>query len=134
MKAYLVPLHLGACAFFGDSEGYQLKGPILYVPGQGAIFYESSVTGDADKSGPVLVGVDFFESRPVFLEELERQIKGELKFPCTAKKFDLSLGVLEVDILDSDFKDIATEANTAYTALDRFREKSFSLISRLQEK
>ena len=135
MKAYLIPLKLGNCAAFGGSEGYRLKGPILYVPEQGAIFYESSVMGDADGMGIVPVGLDFFESRGIFLEQLGRQIKGEkLEAPYDTKKFDLSQGVLDVDIPEVEFQNIATEAKLAYSALERFRNKSFNLISGLEEK
>jgi len=135
MKAYLVPLKLGNCAAFGDSEGYRLKGPILYVPEQGAIFYESSVMGNADGMGIVPVGVDFFESKDMFLEQLGRQIRGEkLESPYNTEKFDLSQGVLDVDIPEAEFQNIATEAKTAYEALERFRTQSFSLISGLEQK
>jgi len=135
MQAYLVPLKLGNCATFGDSEGYTLKGPIVYVPKQGAIFYESSIVGDADVMGIVPIGVDFFESNDILLEQLGRQIRGEkLGVPYDDEKFDLSRGVLDVDIPEAEFQNIATEAKTAYDALGRFRNQSFNLITGLEEK
>ncbi len=135
MKAYFVPFKLGNCLAFGDSEGHRLKGPILYVPQQGAIFYESSLMGDSDGMGIATVGVDSFESTDIFLQQLGRQIKGEtLETPYDAEKFNLSRGVLEVDIPEAEFHNIATEAKIAYNALDKFRDQSFRLISGLEEK
>ena len=117
------------------ANGDKLKGPILYVPKQGAIFYESSLIGDIDGCAIVPIGVDYFESTGIFLEQLGRQVRGEkLESPYNTEEFDLSRDVIDVDISEAEFQNIASEARTAYDALEKFRNQSFNLISRLEEK
>lgn len=132
MQAYLVPFRFGRAAF-GDKEGYRLKGPILYAPERGAIFYDSGAMGDSDGFCIVTIGVDFFENEGIFLKQLGRQIRGEkLGPPYEGKEFDLSGGVSEVDIPESEFQKISDGAKTVRDSLERFKEMSLNLISRLE--
>ncbi len=134
MKAYIVPWRLGNRLAIGG-EGYRLKGPILFVLEQGAIFYESSLAGDGDGCGFVTVATDRFERDQEFLRGLWRQIKGEkLEEPYNTKRFDLSQGVLEVDIPEAEFRSVAAEAEIAYPALRRFRDYAFTLISGIESR
>ena len=138
IKAFYVPFQGGKSLAFGDpKEGCRLKGPILYVPKKGAVFYQSSVQGDADGMGIVTVDADSFEGgvgREMYLEQLGKQIMGDpsVSEEYKGEKFDLSQGVREVEISEEDFKDIAMDAKTAYTHLNRFRRDAFKLIFKLE--
>lgn len=132
MKGYLVPLKPGKKVGFGR-EGYNLEGPILYLPEKGAILYRSSLRGDANGSALVPIAVkDFFE-KGIFLTQLGKQVRGErLEPPYNTEEFNLSEGVLEVDLTEAEFQDIATLANIAEIALNRYREKAIRLIGNVR--
>ncbi len=138
MKAYYLPFQGGKCAAFSGSEGYRLKGPILFVPEKGAIFYETSFTGDAECGGLVTNGVDFFEGRGLLLEQIAMQMQGKIH-PHVAdiyhgEKFDLSQGVKEVEIPEQVFEEIAKQSNIAYIALEKFKSEAFKLVFGLERK
>lgn len=134
MKAYLIPLK-GRKRIAIGSEGTRITGPILYVPGQGAIVYLSSIIGYAERMGTCTIGADRFESDAFFLEAVDRQMHRErLEAPYDTEECNLSQGVLEVDIPKEEFQSIATEAEKAYSALNRFRQQALILISDLERK
>ena len=70
----------------------------------------------------------------MYLEQLGKQIMGDpsVSEEYKGEKFDLSQGVREVEISEEDFKDIAMDAKTAYTHLNRFRRDAFKLIFKLE--
>jgi hypothetical protein len=134
MRAYIVPFRFQRRLALGNEEGLDIKGPILYVPERGAILYKTGITGDAERMGFVTNDVDYFSDDLALLSQLERQVKGERPQHGNweSPKFDLSEGLLEVDVSDGEFNDIAKMAKEAYEVLRRFRLDSMKLITELQ--
>ena len=134
MKAYLIPFRFDRRIAVGSPDGWKIEGPILYAPNKGAIFYTAGIHGDAEGMGFVTNGVDYFDHSEIILSQLERQIRGEEpQFGLwKGSKFDLSEGVVEVEISDLEIDAIATKAKEAYDALGMFRNQSMKLAFDLE--
>ena len=112
----------------------RMKGPIVYVQDRGAIFYETSLMGDADACGLVVIGTDYFESRKLLLNQLEKGVKGrDLDGEYVGIVFDLSEGVQEVDISEKEFMRTERTAKIAYQNLDFFRNSSMKIMFNLEK-
>lgn len=133
MKTILIPFNARKSLALGSKEGFRIEGPILYFPEKGAIFYKTSITGDAEGMGFVTVGVKYFEDSRLFLRQLERQLKGETDLGLwQGEKFDLSKNLVEVDISTEDFDKIAANAKQSYKLRDTYIKDSMRLIINLE--
>ena len=128
MKGFLIEYVPGKCMAFGkDGEGHEIRGPILYVPEEGAIFYTSNLQGDADCSSVVTCLTHSFQTSEVILRQLAKQVSGKEIERYEGEKFDLSHRV-EVDVEGEEFRDIMEKARVAYLALRNCKERAMILI------
>lgn len=136
INGYLIPFKFGRSLALGrPPEGFRIGGPILYFPGHGAIFYKSSIQGDAERMGIVTIDVGEFENQEIFLSQLERQMKGQKPEygDWTGSRIDLSDGVIEIRVPKSKLAEIAGKALEAYAALDKFRTDAMQIYLDLKQ-
>ncbi len=129
-KGYLIPFRFRKIEI-GGPDGYNSKGPVLYVPNKGAILYTSSIAGDDEHSGIVTIGVAGFEDG-ILLSQIREGLEG--KHARTGDAYDLSQEVREVDVPEEVFRGIANKARTSYRALDSFKRDAMRLILDLEHR
>ena len=137
MKAYLIPFRFDRRIAVGSPDGWKIEGPILYAPNKGIILYKSAVQGYTNDRRFITADVVSFEDSPLILDQLERQIRGQtllLLDGYYGLEFDLSEGVIEVEVSDLEIDTIAAKSNESHDVLRKFAALSLKLVGDLEER
>jgi len=123
------------------TDGYRLKGSVLFVPSQIGILYLTSLGGDADCCGFVDVGIDLTFVRGYDnyeLNAISESIRG--KYARTGNEFDLTTRLKKFNLSSPtnnkqkfDFADMVEDIKEFRKLRERIVSESISLSCNVRE-